>query len=904
MSAADVFADRRATIAASDDLSALLERQRIRAAPVLQRMPPVPLVKALLSQDGGTCPEDGSMLRFDPWNPDVHRCPRCGRSWSGPRHHAHWARAQHLWLAERAAQLATLAVLTDDAAATTRARELLAAYHRRYFELPNRDNVLGPSHLFFSTYLESIWILDYIAAAHLLRSANVLDDTEVESVDAIADEAAALIGEFDEGMSNRQTWHAAALTALGCWFDDEELLRRAIESPTGLLGHLTDGFGSDGMWFEGENYHLFAMRGLILGLHWADIAGAEMLDDRELAKHLGIALMAPAASALPDFTFPARQDSRFGMSLAHPAYLECWEAGHAWLDRAEPATLVPWLHALYGATARLDGNYDAYLHEAGEEPSLERRGRSDLSWWALWNMAAELPATAPWTPTSHLQVDQGLAILRSDTAWLSLECGPPRGGHGHPDRLQLSLFADGVHWLPDAGTGSYVTGDLFWYRSTLAHNAPRLDGVDQPGRITTWCAAYDTAGAWQWVVGRWGNVERRVVLGPGWALDVLEAVLEPGQLLELPWHGNGAIGAESRGTWPPADWEPPFVHDARRFAPDQPGAVHMSIAHGSAALQLWMLGHDELLRAEAPGLPGGEDAVFLVQRATGPHIRFVTVLDRRGTVTGVDVTERAITVHEDADTTTIEFTPGEAVVRSTAGGVTLGGSRPAPRPLARILTEQPMLTTGHAVWNDTTPALDGTLDGFDTSAPLLLDDEHQYFRSEDPYPGAEEFSASAYVNWDQDGFFLAVEVTKSDVVVRPPDAAPLRLDNEPDDLNCDGVQVYYRIGRGDPVGYLIRPGPDGTVIARHADGASRDDVTLRGGWRRTPAGYALTAALPCSGLHELPPGTTIRFDLLVNEMRSERFRRAGQLVWSGGPGWIYLRGDRHDSDQFGVLELL
>ena len=32
----------------------------------------------------------------------------------------------------------------------------------------NRDNVLGPSRLFFSTYLESIWIGNYLAAATLL----------------------------------------------------------------------------------------------------------------------------------------------------------------------------------------------------------------------------------------------------------------------------------------------------------------------------------------------------------------------------------------------------------------------------------------------------------------------------------------------------------------------------------------------------------------------------------------------------------------------------------------------------------------------------------------------------------------------------------------------------------------
>ena len=40
---------------------------------------------------------------------------------------------------------------------------------------------------------------------------------------AVADEAANLIGEFDEGFSNRQTWHNAALAAIAVWFEDEEL---------------------------------------------------------------------------------------------------------------------------------------------------------------------------------------------------------------------------------------------------------------------------------------------------------------------------------------------------------------------------------------------------------------------------------------------------------------------------------------------------------------------------------------------------------------------------------------------------------------------------------------------------------------------------------------------------------
>jgi hypothetical protein len=50
-------------------------------------------------------------------------------------------------------------------------------------------------------------------------------------------------------------------------------------------------------------------------------------------------------------------------------------------------------------------------------------------------------------------------------------------------------------------------------------------------------------------------------------------------------------------------------------------------------------------------------------------------------------------------------------------------------------------------------------------------------------------------------------------------------------------------------------------------------------------------------------GDVLGFDLLVNEAHPGRLRRAGQLVWSGGGGWVYLRGDRQDPAAFGTLEL-
>ncbi|HET9386674.1 MAG TPA: heparinase II/III family protein, partial [Gemmatimonadales bacterium] len=501
MVTAEELAARTAVINGSSDLTALREELRRRAQPVLERMPHIPDHKALLSMDGGACPEDDALLVFDPWSPSRHRCSRCGKTWQGERHDWNWARFQHLWLAERAAHLATLAALSgargDGQAHAQRAAEILAVYGERYWRYPNRDNVLGPSRLFFSTYLESIWTCNYLAAAMLLRAAGRLDAGAEKLVNQVVEEAATIIGDYDEGFSNRQTWNNAALAAVAVWFEDEDLARRAIEGDTGLIAHLVRGFGRDGMWYEGENYHLFALHGLLIGTGWARLAGVDFAADERLAARLRAALLAPSLTALPDFTRPARKDSRFGISLAQPTDLELWEVGLARLGTPE---IGAWLHTLYSdaqpPTLEL---FEHYLHDAPLSSAPSPVSRASLSWWALLEMAPALDAPAePWHAGSLLLESQGLAVLRHEDRYVSLEAGPMGGGHGHPDRLHLTLHAGGVHWLPDPGTARYVTRDLFWYRSTLAHNAPRLDSESQiPGHAS--CECFDVQGGWGWV---------------------------------------------------------------------------------------------------------------------------------------------------------------------------------------------------------------------------------------------------------------------------------------------------------------------------------------------------------------------------------------------------------------------
>ncbi|HYU36936.1 MAG TPA: heparinase II/III family protein, partial [Gemmatimonadales bacterium] len=489
---------------------------------------------------------------------------------------------------------------------------------------------------------------------------------------------------------------------------------------------------------------------------------------------------------------------------------------------------------------------------------------------------------------------------------------------GHPDRLHLTLHADGVHWLADPGTGSYVSPDLFWYRATLAHNAPRMDGASQlPGDAA--CEAFDAPGEWAWVRGRFGDVTRTVVAGPAYIVDVVELASRTEHAVELPWHFKGK-GDVAQGTWSAGELEDEFVSHVERFVPHAPGAVRLEVAAGPRTLRAFLCFDGELLRAEGPGRPAeGKREPFYVVRATGRSARFVTVLEPVGESASVravrvqgsliEVETATQGVHRHAATALgWEITTG-----SGGGRVRLAGARAPEPPLAPLLElEKPTPAVGAALRAPTPPPLDGSLDGFDTSEPLRLELEDQYRRSEEPYPGLEEFSAVAHAAWDDDALYLAVDVVKPELCFRPRDAPPLRLDNEPDDIHSDGLQVYLAGDeggeRGDGcVGYLIVPQSDGRGLRAQATSDTSgegDPDGVRGAWRRTDRGYTVTFGIAWPEWQRAHVGGRLRFDLLVNEMLPGRTRRAGQLVWSGGNGWVFVRGDRQDVARMGVLELV
>ena len=867
----------------------------LRAA--VERPIEVPSAKALLSRDGGRCPDHGVPLEFDPFAPHDHRCPVDGTVWRGERHDLWWLMGYQLWLAERAVHAATLAALGIDASLASFAAQVLEAYSDRYLAYPNRDNVLGPSRPFFSTYLESIWLLQIAIALDLLETAGMAADLGARVRERIIEPSTALIASFDEGGSNRQVWNDAALIAGGILLGASRMAQRAIASPSGVLAQLSHGLLSDGTWYEGENYHLFAHRGLWYGVTMMERIGVPI--PPSLGDRFAEAFATPLLSALPDFTFPSRRDSQYAVSLRQWRFAESCELG---LARRDDRRLAGALWTLYDGGGAPRGRSDRWRSTAESErrEPATSLGRADLGWRSLLLARETLPPLEAAPTKSALVAGQGLAVFRRDAGrtYLALDYGHAGGGHGHPDRLNVLLARGDDRWLDDMGTGSYVDPSLHWYRSTLAHNAPLVDGRSQPAADGT-LRAYDERGGVGWVDAAYdapngsARLRRSLVAMPDYAVDRLTWHSEEPAQIDLPVHLEATVrevapfvaGVLSGGDATTDGFG--FVHDAE-MTNLVGGRIATLERDGTRAAYLLVSADAELWRATAPAAPGlGERRMFVV-RTRGMSGTITTVWNWSGHVATVRSDGEALVVAlEDGSVHSHRLEDDEWHVAFEASGaqssVALGGRAAAAARDERPAAKPP---PAEALPVPTAP-----------DAPLLFELGHDAYRqSEDSWAEAGSPGATVRVRVEDDQLAIAIEVRKSPVVFRAPGAVDPRLDNEYPDIHSDGVQLHiWTDAASAPLAWLAVPVESSSEVRIHVPDGARRDVHLAASWRRTSLGYTMELRLPVAAFEAGGEGE-ITMQVVVNDMAPGRERRRGQLVVSGGAGeWVYLRGDRESA---------
>lgn len=637
-----------------------MQRLRAEVADFLARPVTVP------AQPGGYyhdyfCPEHGVELRFDPAAPHGHTCPIDNRVWQGERFDAAWRWFVNNRLAESAIRLALLWRLEGDLAHLEPVIRTLIGYAERYATYQQTPRtVANPGVATYTTLDESVWVLPLAWAYEIVRDELAPSQQRLIQEQLFLPVAEHLIRHHFGGIHNFACWHNAAIGTLGVVLGRDDLIEFALHSDFGCEQQLAQGVLADGLWFEGSfSYHFYTLYAL---LTLAKATHHLPTRDLRVRPELRLMLLAPIQSAYPDGSLPATNDCwYFTSTLADcchgvPPAPAFYEIGYAWFD--EPA-FGQTLQRAYQQTPR--DSLDALLFGSDDLPSA---------------IGEPLPSTL--LPAS------GYAILRSDAPvlnadeqrYLLLKYGPHGGGHGHPDKLNLLLYANGQRFSPDLGAPGYGL-ELFesWYRQTASHNTVTVDGQSQPeasGELRLFQGegpfqVADAAVSWPDETGVYAGVSmRRVVLArPDYFLDIF--TVEAPETHRFDWLCR-TVGnlhtALPLGEYPGIDAEGQgyqHIDRARRAVSSEDWQAEWRLSTGGLAIFAPAAQDGEVLTGVTPGNPPADQAVTLIQRRFGTTAIFVTLF------------------HPYTDVPAVSAVEWMADDRSTAGWagcrVTLGGQR-------------------------------------------------------------------------------------------------------------------------------------------------------------------------------------------------------------------------------------
>ncbi|MFW6154948.1 MAG: heparinase II/III domain-containing protein [Planctomycetota bacterium] len=433
----------------------------------------------------------------------------------------------HDLLSKMAGWLGYAYQLTDDERYAATAREILVGYATLYpdeYKEHKGVNSSDTSKVMAQRLSEAMWLLPLIQAYDLVYNAACMSDADRELIETdlircaltfinSKRSAAEEVARRDRAnpdwrtdpperrggaVGNWTNFYNAAYIQGGIVLDDPDWIDIGA---AGTRHMIANGIGDDGMWGEGAiGYQLFARHALVgciepLARKGIDVYGFMTCRFKNLFD-------SPLKYAYPDGTAPGINDS-----------------GRAPVGGTWTAMAYDFAYLRYG-----DPNYGAIVNAA------PRQLFQSSACYFPTVIYERLPET-PMAGLGSLIFDTlGYGILRGrdggGETFLLMDYGRHGGVHGHPDKLNLILFADGDELAGEPQGYRYenrLHGE--WTRPTIAHWTLSVDEHAQASTTGKLLVFYD-AGDIKVMRGQAGGaytgvaLDRTVVQMPGYLVDV------------------------------------------------------------------------------------------------------------------------------------------------------------------------------------------------------------------------------------------------------------------------------------------------------------------------------------------------------------------------------------------------
>ncbi|HNZ22398.1 MAG TPA: heparinase II/III family protein [Polyangiaceae bacterium] len=521
------------------------------------------------------CPVHGVNLKYEDKH---HRCPVDGQEFTGwPYDQVIYGR-MHGDLAKYATDLGLAWRMTGQARYCQSALEILEAYADVYDSYPIHDihqkQAGSGARVLAQTLDEAGWLLPMAWAYDMVANCPAMTSGLKDHIEQdLLRHAVAVIQRHPAGESNWQSWHNAALGAVGFAIQDPVLIAQAIRSPTdGFAYQMKTSVTADGFWYEGSwGYHFFALDPLMQLARMATKGGYDLLSDAALQSMF----RAPIRFAMPDWTLPPFNDSGSADLISNDRFFEM-----AWQVYQDPI----------------------YLEVLGKRT----RGRYALYWGEK-----DLPQSVTSPLSSELFPDAGYAVLRSgkgaEATYIALDYGPHGGWHGHYDKLGFVLYANGATMAVDPGTQSYAAPThATWDKVTVAHNTVVVDTKSQQeatGNLHRFLglpglsiAAADAGNVYGKPSEPTVDLLRTMVLAPEYLVDRFHVQSSDGSSHDIDWilHSPGEIATD-------------LAQKAYDKFPKEHGYQHLSKAKSTETSETWRVAFEQKPSASNIGSVWGSE---------------------------------------------------------------------------------------------------------------------------------------------------------------------------------------------------------------------------------------------------------------------------------------------------------
>ncbi len=649
-----VTAPELAAMRSAPDAAARREAAVRAAQPLLDNPPPLP------AGYGSwifyyACPADGETLRMITL--EEHKCPACGQVYRDARTVAAYRCLMHHAIEHAAVTLGWAYAWTGDERYALGVRRILLRLADDYASYPARLDRWGRSS-FLATLGGRRYVQSLDEAVGVIRLAKGYDLTRNAKAWSAADRkhveedffraTADSIARFTQP-TNHQTWFNAGMIAVGSTLGDAALIERVLTMRDGVLDQLDNNLGSDGLWYEGTLvYHNYALQALIETVDITRRLGMRLEDHPKLK----LAITAPLRVAYPNGQCPAINDSDAG-NLG--AFGRAFEWG--WNTYHDPVL----------AQALAGGNAEKLRQLIG---------------------AAAVVQWPPALPSETL-AGAGLVVLRrgggAEAVCVFLDYGPHGGEHGHCDKLNLMLFANGREWLLDPGWLTYSHKEYkTWVQTTAAHNTVALGGRSQAphaGRLLwfsdgpTWsAAAAESTNAYPGA-----TLRRYLALGDRALVDVFEVKAAAKTQIDLLAHSTARkvapVGAAPDGAPVAPGDDDGYQHLTQASLRALRGDSQWEFTDDRQRLVAWLVHEpgEQLIACSGIGYNTGQKTPTLIRRRQARATRFICVYDLSGAgafIRGVQARLAGGEVRLDLDTTA-----GAQRLGFSGQGLSLPGSK-------------------------------------------------------------------------------------------------------------------------------------------------------------------------------------------------------------------------------------